>query len=561
MTALHWQHWPPGVPKNIDIPATSVFHNLQTTAARFPSKAASVFYGSTLTWAQTLQQAQALAAWLQHKGGLQDGDRVALYLQNSPQYIVAFNGIVAANGVGVLVNVMLVQAEVEHIVKDSGARIAIVAQDLLARVLPLLESGLLQHIVVTAYSDALSSDAQSGPVEVPEFARAPLSSLTNSSCHAWRDVLAFSQAAWRAHNRQSNDLAVLPYTSGTTGKPKGCCISHRNLQYQCAAGVAWGQANSADMQLLVVPMFHITGFVLGVCANTFIGSTMVILPRWDREVAAALIKHYRVTHWTNIPTMVIDMLASPHLANYDWTSFKRIGGGGAAMPQAVAERLKALSGVDYIEGYGLSETCAPSHHNPVHRPKRQCLGIPFLNVDARVVDPDTLQDLAQGDSGEIILRGPGVMSGYWNDEEKTAQAFVELQGERYFRTGDLARIDEDGYYFLVDRLKRMINASGFKVWPAEVESTMYQHPGIAECCIIAARDDYRGETVKAIVVRKSGQPPVSEQEIIDWAREKMAAYKVPRRVEFAQSLPKSGAGKVLWRVLQEQEQNQQETAK
>jgi fatty-acyl-CoA synthase len=259
-----------------------------------------------------------------------------------------------------------------------------------------------------------------------------------------------------------------------------------------------------------------------------------------------------VTHWTNIPTMVMDLLASPNFDSFDLTSLQYIGGGGAAMPQAVAQRLLELFDLRYVEGYGLTETAAPSHANPPDAAKQQCLGVPFIGTDARVIDPDTLQELAVGEAGEIVIHGPQVFRGYWNRPDATAAAFVAIDGKRFFRSGDLGKVDDEGYFFMTDRLKRMINASGFKVWPAEVEALMYRHPGVAEACIISTPDSYRGESVKAIVVlRATYRDLVTEQNLIDWCRDNMAVYKVPRVVEFVDALPKSGAGKVMWRALQE----------
>jgi fatty-acyl-CoA synthase len=256
--------------------------------------------------------------------------------------------------------------------------------------------------------------------------------------------------------------------------------------------------------------------------------------------------------------MAIDFLANPELGRYDLSSLQRIGGGGAAMPEAVAQRLKDLTGLDYIEGYGLSETIAPTHINPSERPKKQCLGIPICNTDARVINPDTLQELGPGEVGEIVSSGPQIFKGYWNHPEASAACFIQLDGKRFFRTGDLGRYDEDGYFFIVDRLKRMINASGYKVWPAEVESIMYGHPDVQEACVIGAIDPHRGETVKAVVVLKAGsQGKVSADDLIGWCRSHMAAYKVPRAIEFAPSLPRSATGKVQWRLLQEREMQKQ----
>jgi len=250
--------------------------------------------------------------------------------------------------------------------------------------------------------------------------------------------------------------------------------------------------------------------------------------------------------------MMIDFLSNPKLGDYDIKSLKRVSGGGAAMPAAIAQKLLDMTGLRYMEGYGLSETIATSHSNPIQRLKQQCLGIPIFNVDSRIIDPETHRELPVNEVGEIIIHGPQVLVGYWGDEQKTREAFLEIDGKKFFRSGDLGYRDEEGFFFFTDRLKRMINASGYKVWPAEVESMMYQHPEIQECCIIAALDDYRGETVKAVVVKKPGSN-LTEVSLMEWARTQMAAYKVPRKVSFINALPKSATGKVMWRQLQEAE--------
>jgi len=305
--------------------------------------------------------------------------------------------------------------------------------------------------------------------------------------------------------------------------------------------------------LAVVPMFHITGLVVVMHGTIYTGSTLVIMPRWDRDLAGKLISEHQVTHWTNIPTMVIDLLASPHFAQYNLSSLVYIGGGGAAMPQAIAQRLLDNYGLHYAEGYGLTETAAPSHSNPCDATKQQCLGVPYIGVDARVVDPDTLAELGPEESGEIVMSGPQVFQGYWKRPDADAQVFFEREGKRFFRSGDMGRYDADGYFFMTDRLKRMINASGFKVWPAEVEALMFRHPAIQEACVIGTRDAYRGESVKAVVVKRPTHADVTEADIIAWCRDNMAAYKVPRVVQFVDVLPKSGSGKVMWRALQEAE--------
>ena len=344
--------------------------------------------------------------------------------------------------------------------------------------------------------------------------------------------------------------------SGTTGRPKGCMLTHANVMHTLITNTVWFASNQDTRHLVVLPFFHVTSMQGCMNAPLYQGSTIVLMCRWDREVAAALIQRYQPTTWTAIATMVIDFLANPQIGQYDLTSLRRVTGGGAAMPAAVGEKLQQLVGTPYIEGYGLTETIAPTHINPVDRPKRQCLGIPIFNTDSRVIDPETLQELPSGSEhiGEIVTNGPQVFRGYWRNEAATRAAFIELDGKQFLRTGDLGYVDAEGYFFLVDRLKRMINASGFKVWPAEVEALMYQHPAVQEACVVAAKDAHRGETVKAFVVlRAAFKGQTSASDIIDWTRQNMASYKHPRSVEFVDALPKSATGKVQWRTLQEAE--------
>jgi len=382
--------------------------------------------------------------------------------------------------------------------------------------------------------------------------------LEGGSVMDWADATA--DTALKAgelppHTATPQDLAVLPYTSGTTGLPKGCMHPHSSIMHNAVASCLWGGSTFENVTLSVVPMFHITGMVSVMHAAIYGSATLVIMPRWDRELAGRLISRWGVTHWTNIPTMVIDLLASPNFAQFDLSSLVYIGGGGAAMPQAVAQRLWEQYGLRFAEGYGLTETAAPSHSNPYDATKQQCLGVPFMSCDARVIDPITLKEVPQGEQGEIIMSGPQIFRGYWKRPDATEQAFIELDGKRFFRSGDLGRMDEQGYFFITDRLKRMINASGFKVWPAEVEALMFKHPAIQEACIISTKDAYRGETVKAVVVlRPAAKGNTSEEDIISWCRDNMAAYKYPRVVQFVDALPKSGSGKVMWRALQEAEQ-------
>jgi fatty-acyl-CoA synthase len=452
------------------------------------------------------------------------------------------------------VNPMLKTEELRHYVNDSGARVALCAQDAWAQFAPLMKgapegSATLEHALVSAYADALTVDTE---LAVPEVLRTPMTTEPTMQVTRWLDAVAAGHVP-APHQAGPDDWCVMPYTSGTTGKPKGCIHTHRSVMHVLVTGTVWAGTSVNTVALGVVPMFHVTG-MQAMNGLIYCAGTNVVLPRWDRQVAAQAISHYRVTSFTCIPTMIFDLFATPNLERYDLSSLNYISGGGAAMPEAIAQRLKDQLALDFIEGYGLSETIAASHINPLNHPKKQCLGIPICDTDSRIMNPDTLEEMPQGESGEIITHGPGVFQGYWNDPQKTADAFIEHDGKTFFRTGDLARIDEDGFFFMVDRLKRMINASGFKVWPAEVEAMLYKHPAIQEACVIAAKDAYRGETVKALIVpRADAKGKVTDDEIMTWAREHMAAYKIPRIVEFVDALPKSGTGKVMWRALQEAE--------
>jgi fatty-acyl-CoA synthase len=545
------------LPRALSVPATTLWFNLEVSAARFPDKAAYRFFGRALTYAALLAQAESLAGWL-HGAGLAPGGRVLLFMQNSPQWAVAFYGILRAGGVVVPVNPMNKADEFGHYITDPQARFAITSSDLAATV-HTADQGLpveqrLQQVLVTRLAEALPPDgidAEEAPSE------AILAWLHDDSplppgAARWADALAVDDPA-PPLAAGPDDLAVLPYTSGTTGLPKGCLHTHRTLMAN-AVGGQWSHAGPETVSLGVVPMFHITGLVYSVLMSVYAGATVVLLPRWDRELAARLIARHRVSHWTCIPTMIVDLLASPQLASFDLSSLRNLSGGGAAMPHAVAERLRDRFGLSFAEGYGLTETAAPSHANPPERAKLQCLGMPICGVDSRVIDPETLQPMPPGQTGEIVTHGPMVFQGYWGHPEATQAAFIELGGKRFFRTGDLGHVDEEGYFFLTDRLKRMINASGFKVWPSEVELLLYKCPAVQEACIVAAKDAYRGETVKAyVVLRPEAQGSTTAEDIIAWAREHMAAYKVPRQVEFIDALPKSGSGKIMWRLLQERE--------
>lgn len=547
MGERHLPFWPSHVPRTVAVPEHGVFESLAATAARLGHCEAICYYGTRISYGDLLEATERLAGTLRAELGVAPGDRVLLYLQNSPQFVIGYYGILRAGAIVVPLNPMLREAELRLIAGDTGARVVICAQDLIGPVEGLLASGDIDHAVVATYSDYCPADP---PVAAPEVVRAPRRGLSGRGFLAWADALA---AGTRPHPLQvaPDDLCLIAYTSGSTGQPRGCMHSHRTVMSSIAGYAHWTPIGPHSAVLSTLPLFHVTGMQGSMNACIYTGARMVILTRWDAAAALALTESERITHWRLITTMLIDVLARPDLERSALASLAWVGGGGAAMPEAVAARLERLTGLSYIEGYGLSETVAASHVNPPGRPKRQCLGIPFVGVDSRILDPETLAEQPPGEVGEIVIAGPQVFLGYWRNPEASSAVFIGIDGKRFLRTGDLGFVDEEGYFFLVDRLKRMINAAGFKVWPAEIEALLHGHPGIKAACVVAAGDARRGETVKAFVVaREEARASLSGDEIRAWCASRMARYKVPAAIAFLDALPLLASGKVDWRALQ-----------
>ena len=539
----HFRFWPKGVARELVAPQATLPEYLEVAARRYPEKTAIVYCGSVIRYAALQQRVGAMATWLRGTLGLQRGDRVLVASQNCPQFVVACYAILRAGGVVVPVNPMSKAQEVRYYAENSGARIAFVAQELLEH----FEPGLFERIVVHAYSEAVVQASD----EIPDWVLEPLHPISRPDCVGWASMPTAGDGA--DPGVRPMNLAILPYTSGTTGHPKGCMHTHQTVIASLAASHVWKGLHCETVVLAVAPLFHMLGLQNGMNMPIFLGGTSVMLPRWNPALAARLIERHRVTAWTAPPAMILDFFSNPEVAHRDISSLTLLSGGAAAMPEAVATMMQQRYGITYNEGYGLTETASFLQANPLARGKRQCLGIPAQGVDTRIVDPLTLGELPQGELGELVTHAPQNTVGYWRNPQADREAFFELEGKRFFRTGDLACVDEEGYFFMRDRLKRMINSSGYKVWPAEVENMMYEHPAIHEACIIGVPDARQGEAVKAIVSLKPAfRSEVQTQDIVDWARSRMAVYKAPRLVEFVDALPKSGTGKILWRELQEQ---------
>ncbi|CAJ92435.1 O-succinylbenzoic acid-CoA ligase MenE or related acyl-CoA synthetase (AMP-forming) [Cupriavidus necator] len=539
------------VPRVFHMPHTTLAENLEISARRFPDKVAVQFYHGATTYAELLAQVERMAGYLQQACGVRRGDRVVLLSQNSPQFIVAYHAILRADAVVVPANAMLLEDELRHIVTDSGAVAAFAASELVGQVAPLVGTTPLRHVIVHHYGDALPAQPDDG-LSIPDWVqqRSSGTALPAGAVH-WQQAMAAGSTP-SPRSAGLDDLCMLPYTSGTTGAPKACMHTHRTVMVSVAGSQLWRRSHAESTFLAVAPMFHLLGLQNGVNAPVYMGGTIVLLPRWDRRTVAQLVARHRVTFWAAPPPMLVEFFAQPGIESFDLSSLACVVGGGAAVPDSTARLMKERYGLQFVEGYGLTETASFIIANPLAAARSGHLGVPTYGVDARVIDPATLTEVPRGEVGEIVVHGAQVMLGYWNQPAANAESFITIDGKRFFRTGDLASVDADGYFVMRDRLKRMVNASGYKVWPAEVEAILHTHPAILEACVIAARDPHRGETVKAVIVRRDGAG-VSEEELLAWCRTSMATYKAPRIVQFVERLPRSATGKIAWRELQEQE--------
>lgn len=533
-------YWPPHLPRTLAPATFTLAQCLERSAARDPQRIAISFFGTDISYARLEQEARAFAGWLRHRAGVQPGDRVALYMQNSPQWVIAYYGVQRADAVVVPVNPMNRAAELGRCLADSGARVVVCSRELVEFAL-----GQAEQIVIASYSDYLPAQPE---FDLPDWIAEPAHAA--AGCHAWADIIA-AQETPPPSAADPRDLAILNYTSGSSGEPKGCRHTHRSILHSTMGLSLWHGHTPATVLLGVAPMYQIAGLVNSLNCAIYAGGTLVPMPRWNRDLAARLIERYRITFAGLAGAAVADLMASPDFSTYDLSSLQRLSSGGSTMPKALWDRIYKTFGLPFIEVYGMTETGTIAI-NPIERPKPQCLGVPFFNADVRVLD-----------SGEIVVRGPQLFEGYWNRagaevKNDDAEAFLELDGQRFFRTGDIGSFDEEGYLFMTDRLKRMINASGYKVWPAEVEAILHDHPDVLEACVIGVPDPQRGETVKALVVlRPECASRIDAASLIEWSRQRMAAYKYPRLVEFVAALPKSPAGKILWRELQARERSRE----
>jgi acyl-CoA synthetase (AMP-forming)/AMP-acid ligase II len=537
--------WPENMPRTLVFPEKTLPEFLSDHARQTPGKVAFNFYGREIPFLEFDQRTNQLAMALMDFG-LKKGDRVSLFLENSPQFVIGYFAILKAGGVVVAANPMFKEDELKYELMDAGARI-IIAQDFLyPKVRKVREEAELSHVILTSYRDYL-----------PASPSLPLHPSMQAPKECFPETLDLMQLMDSYRPEQLSipinlreDLALLQYTSGTTGLPKGAMITHFSLMTNTVGSAVWNGVLEEDILLSILPFFHVTGMIHSMCRPVYTGTTNIMLARFDPEAILQAIHKYRCTLWSSITTMNVAIVNHPDVEKYDLRSLRVCGSGGAPVPKEILEKWRKIIGTELAEGYGLSETISQTHMNPYLRPRYGSIGLPQFGIDCRIVDVETGVDLPLDQEGELLIKGPTVMQGYWNRPEATAEALKD----GWLYTGDIARMDEDGYFYIVGRKKELIKASGYSVFPAEVENFLYGHPAIKEVAVIGVPDPYRGENIKAVIVLKPEyENKVREEEIVAWCKSKMAAYKYPRIVEFVKELPKTASGKVLKRVLREKE--------
>lgn len=540
MERLWYKFYEEGVPKEVECPNISLTKFLEESASKFPEHTACLFFGKSITYSELENQVSLFADGLK-KLGVKKGSRVSIHLPNCPQFVISFYAVLKLGGIVVQTNPLFVERELAHILNDSDADTIITLDLLYPRINKIKEKTSLKNIIVTSIKD---------------FLPFPISILYPLKAHPPKiefkaGVEKFSTLLKGEGETESvcgpEDVALLQYTGGTTGISKGVILTHSNLVVNTLQTASWltDKMPGEEIILAVLPFFHVYGMTTVMNLGIYLGSTIVLVPKFETEQVLKLIQKYKPTIFPGVPAIYMALNEHPNVTKYNLKSIRACISGAAPLPTQVKERFESLTGAKLVEGYGLSEASPVTHANPLKGlNKSGSIGIPFPGTDALIVDIETgTQEIPPGEPGELLIRGTQVMKGYWNMEEETEHTL--RNGWLY--TGDIAKMDEDGYFYIVDRKKEMIlSASGFNVYPREIEEILYTHPKIKEAAVVGIPSEERGNVIKAFIVLKES---ATEEEIKDFCKERLAKYKVPELIEFRDSLPKNIIGKVLKRVL------------
>jgi long-chain acyl-CoA synthetase len=549
--------YPDVIPKQIHYDDKPLQDYLKEGAEEEPDKILLYFMGKEMTFNEVYEASLRFANSL-HSLGVTKGDRVALMLANTPQSVISYYGTLLAGGVVVQTNPIYVERELEHQLIDSGAKVIVCLDLVYERVINVKSNTAIEHIIVTKMNDYLPFPKNMiYPLKRNKMTKRKPNIHYTAYTHSFKNLLKQANNELMPVNIEpKKDLALLQYTGGTTGVAKGVMLTHYNLVANTTQCIKWMYKLDYrnEVVLCVLPFFHVYGMTVGMNYSVMARSKMVILPRFDAEQTLKTIQSQKITIFPGAPTMYIGLINHPDVKKYHLSSVKVCTSGSAPLPLDVQDRFEQLTGASLSEGFGLTEASPVTHFNLLweKRPPGS-IGVPWPDTDVAILSSETGELASTGEVGELIIRGPQVMKGYWNRPEETDAVFQN----GWLLTGDMGYMDEEGFFYIVDRKKDMIIAGGFNIYPREIEEVLYDHPAIQEAVAIGVPDPYRGETVKAFIVKKEDED-LTEQELITFCKQRLATYKVPRLVEFRDDLPKTLVGKILRRALTEEEKERHE---
>lgn len=557
MSSKPWlKHYPAEIPHHLTYEEIPVQTFLTRAYEKHPNKCAIHFMGKELDYKELYESALKFANYLRFLG-VEKGDRVAIMLPNCPQAVIAYYGILYAGGIVVQTNPLYTERELQYQMLDSEAKVILALDILYPRIMKVIHQTKIENVIITGIKDYLPFPKNLiYPFIQKKQYGFSVKVEHRGQTHLFTEILRIEQPKpIDVPFNFEEDLALLQYTGGTTGVPKGVMLTHKNLIANTMMCDAWlfKCEEGKEVVLGLLPFFHVYGMTTVLILSIMKSNKMVLLPKFDVEQTLKTIDKEKPTLFPGAPTMYIGLLNHPDLKKYDLTSIKACISGSAPLPVEVQEKFEEITGGKLVEGYGLTETSPVTHANFIWG-KRVVgsIGVPWPDTEAVIMKQGENEILPPGEVGEIAIRGPQVMKGYWNRPEDTAMSFVD----GWFLTGDLGYMDEEGYFYVVDRKKDVIIAGGFNIYPREVEEVLYEHEAVQECVVVGVPDPYRGETVKAYIVLKEGKS-VTQEELNKYCRQNLAAYKVPRIYEFRDSLPKTAVGKILRRTLIEEEKQKQ----
>lgn len=536
--------WPDGMPKELVYPNLSMGEMLRNASSHTPNGTAIVFRDITISYAQLNEYTERFAVGLVETDVKKD-DCVALYLPNTPQFVISYYGALKLGAIVTSCSPLYKERELLYQLIDSQAKTIVCLTSNYQTVKNVLKDSMLRNVILADDQDFKtisqdSSEAKNTSIDVG-----------SDGCLTFRSLLEKPVSApVHVQRDPSHDIALLQYTGGTTGTPKGAMITHQNLVVNAIQFATWLRFRHDDVHLTALPLFHIYGMTTSMNAPIYAASTMILVPRFEPTQLLETIDRYKPTVFCGVPTMYTALVNHPETQRHNLRSIRVCISGAAPLPGEIQRKFEQVTGGRLVEGYGLTETSPVTHVNPLDDPKKNrigSIGIPIFDTEAKIVDLETGgKELTLGEVGELVIRGPQVMLGYWKKPDETENSVKN----GWVYTGDIGKMDEYGYFYIIDRKKDMINVSGLKVYPREVEEILYEHPKVKEACVVGVPDPYRGERVKAFVVLKDTTPEnAASNELINFCKQRIADYKAPSEIEFVSQMPKTAAGKIMRRAF------------